>query len=317
MIGSGLKKLAQENGMTVSHGVAYGSLRGYCATMWEGSGYKQIVFSVKFADAAQKTQFMDAVTAVGDDQLYKKYRVRSMNTSAGTMGIVFHDAMGTMGKIRECLDWFVPLLETYGASRVDVCSHCGMPLTDSQWVMVSGICYHVHKGCADAMERVIAQSNEEEKQNRTGSYVSGTIGALLGAVLGAAVWALVLFIGYVASIVGLLIGWLSNKGYDLLGGRKGKGKVAILIVAVIFGVLLGTIAADVISIAQMISSGELAGATYADIPAVLAFVFEDPEYISATTSNVLMGLLLAGIGVFAMLRNTGREVADVKFVRLG
>ena len=38
MIGSGLKKLAQENGMTVSNGVAYGSLQGYAATLSQGRG---------------------------------------------------------------------------------------------------------------------------------------------------------------------------------------------------------------------------------------------------------------------------------------
>ena len=38
MVGSGLKKLANEYGMTVSNGIAYGSLGGYAATMDEGSG---------------------------------------------------------------------------------------------------------------------------------------------------------------------------------------------------------------------------------------------------------------------------------------
>ena len=37
MIGSGLKKLASENGMKVARGVAYGALRGYAATLSEGN----------------------------------------------------------------------------------------------------------------------------------------------------------------------------------------------------------------------------------------------------------------------------------------
>ena len=37
MIGSGLKKLAQDYGMNVDKGVAYGSLGGYCATLFETS----------------------------------------------------------------------------------------------------------------------------------------------------------------------------------------------------------------------------------------------------------------------------------------
>ena len=38
MIGSGLKKLAQKCGMTVSGGVAFGGLMGYASTFSEGSG---------------------------------------------------------------------------------------------------------------------------------------------------------------------------------------------------------------------------------------------------------------------------------------
>ena len=60
MIGSGFKKLAAENGMKVSNGVAYGSLRGYAATLTDGSNCKQIVISTKFADP-EKIQQLQTV----------------------------------------------------------------------------------------------------------------------------------------------------------------------------------------------------------------------------------------------------------------
>ena len=59
MIGSGLKKLANEYGMKVASGVAYGSLGGYAATLSEGSGYKQIIFSVQFPDLANRSKLAD------------------------------------------------------------------------------------------------------------------------------------------------------------------------------------------------------------------------------------------------------------------
>lgn len=34
MIGTGLKKLANENGMKVANGLAYGTFRGYSAAFW-------------------------------------------------------------------------------------------------------------------------------------------------------------------------------------------------------------------------------------------------------------------------------------------
>ena len=142
------------------------------------------------------------------------------------------------------------------------------------------------------------------------------MGALIGAALGAVVWAIVLNMGYVASIVGLLIGFLAEKGYTLLHGKKGKGKVAILIVAVVAGVVLGTFGSDVFTLVSMIGSGETY-LTYGDIPQFLIMLLrEDPEYTSAVVSNILMGLLFAGLGVFALLRRAGNEVADMKFIDL-
>jgi len=70
-------------------------------------------------------------------------------------------------------------------------------------------------------------------------------------------WAVVLNLGYVASLVGLLIGFLALKGYDLLKGKQGKGKVAILIVAIVFGVLLGTFAEETFTVIGLINNGEL------------------------------------------------------------
>lgn len=51
MIGSGLRKLAAAQGLQVAHGVAYGPLKGYCATLSEGSGYKQITLVTRFPNA--------------------------------------------------------------------------------------------------------------------------------------------------------------------------------------------------------------------------------------------------------------------------
>lgn len=136
-------------------------------------------------------------------------------------------------------------------------------------------------------------------------------------MLGAVVWAVVLMLGYVASLVGLLIGWLSDRGYRLMRGKNGKGKVAILIVSIIFGVVIGTVGADAIMLAQMIGQGELPGWAYADIPALMLAVFaEDAEYRILVLKNIGMGLLFAALGVYYFVFRTGKEVADAKIVEL-
>lgn len=222
-----------------------------------------------------------------------------------------------MKKVAAFVDWFFPLLATYSAASADYCSECGGQLTGGSWKLINGAAFHMHESCAEKLRSEIAEDNENRKQEAEGSYALGAVGAMLGSAVGAVVWALVLNLGYVASLVGLLIGWLAEKGYHLLKGKQGKGKIVILIVAIILGVLLGTFAADAIALAQMISETEGAIITYEEIPVfILALLLEDSEYAAATARNILMGLLFAGLGVFALLRKAGKEVADTKMIDL-
>lgn len=313
MIGSGLKKLAAENGMKVSKGVAYGNLRGYAATLSEGAGWKQIAFSLIFLDDAQRGLFIDYVNKVDVQSLY---RVRQLGISGKNIAVIFHDNPGTMKKITEFLDWFIPLLDQYSATKMGICPECGNQITDGCWKLVGGVAHYMHSTCAENVRGKISDANENRKREDAGFYGTGFVGAFLGAAIGAIVWAIVLLAGYVASIVGLLIGFLAEKGYTLCRGRKGKGKIVILIICIIIGVVLGTFGAEAFTLASMIRDGEVY-LTYGNIPGVLiTLVRDEPEFASAMASNILMGLLFAGLGVFALLRKAGREVADMKFIDL-
>lgn len=313
MIGSGLKKLARENSMTVARGIAYGSLRGYAATLSEGAGWKRIIFATAITDPVKKTEFMDAVGAV---DITKQFRIQRIGATAKAVQIDFLDNPGTMKKIYAFLDWFIPLLESYGATSANICTECGYEAADGRWVLINGIAYYLHDSCAQKVKRDIEENNAQQKETETGSYATGALGAFVGAALGAVVWAVVLLLGYVASIVGFVIGWLAEKGYILLKGKQGKAKVIILILAVIFGVVAGTIAADAISLAGMINSGELPGWTMGDIPEMMLVLMEDSEYVGVTVKNILMGLFFAALGVFSLLRQTKKEVSGVAYVEL-
>lgn len=311
MIGSGLKKFAGEYGMKVARGVAYGSLQGFAATLSEGSGYKQIVFSTKMTE---QDTFLNEINQVNIQRIY---RVQSLNITPNSIQIVFVDNPGTMKKIREFLAWFVPLLRKYSATSVNICAECGSEVANGRWMLIDGVAYYMHESCAEKVRRETSESEEAQKQERTGSYVSGTVGALLGSALGAVVWAVVLNLGFVASLVGLLIGWLSEKGYNLLKGKQGKGKVAILIIAIIFGVLAGTFAADAFSLISLINNNELPGFTYGDVPVMILYLLSvDSEYLAATIGNILLGLLFAALGVFALLKKAGKEVSGTKIIDL-
>lgn len=314
MIGGALKKLAVQQGMTVDSGVAYGSMMGYATTLSEGKGYKRIDIVTRFPELGQQEKLQAAVSAVN---VSREYRVQKLELGTGVITVIFQDTIGTMKKLEAFIDWFYPLLAHHGATRYNICPECGTEAARGNWCLIGGIAYRFHETCADKVEQSISDENTQRKQEDNGSYVTGALGAFLGAALGSVVWALVLSAGYVASLVGLLIGWLADKGYDLCKGRQNKGKIVILILAIVFGVALGTIAPDAFYLAQMIGAGELPGFTYGDIPAMIIEVLRmEPEYQSAVLSNMGMGLLFAALGVVALLRNAGKAVSGTKFKRL-
>ena len=315
MIGSALKKMAKENGMQIARGVAYGAYKGYALTMCEGSGWKRLDFATRFYDVAAQNALENKLNQV---DLKRTYRVQSLEITGRSICIAFLDNPGTMKKIQAFLDWFMPLLEESGASKVSICNECGCEtMGDDSWVLIDGVAHHMHTACKEKVKRELEAEENLRKEEDTGSYLSGALGAIAGAVVGAIVWAVVLLLGYVASVVGLLIGFLAEKGYSLLKGKQGKGKIAILIVAIILGVVLGTLAADVIDLARAISSGELYDFTYGEIPSIIAFLLaEDAEYRTAVLSNCGMGLLFAALGVFGLLRKAKNEVTGIRVIDL-
>lgn len=310
MISTGLKKIAAENGMKVSCGVAYGRLFNYAATMFEGSGYKAIIISTRFTDALKKQELMNELEGIN---LSKEYRVQSLKFNFDNIEIVFLDNPGTLKKLKAFIEFFMPLLPQYGATTANICTHCGMEMLQDNWKLINGVACNVHQSCA---ERINADAENEAlaaKEEGKGSYFSGLIGALLGGIIGAIPWAIVLFLGYMASVVGILIGWLAERGYRLLKGKNGKGKIVILAVAAIVGVVLGTFAVDWFTLSQMISSGELAGFAQGDVPYIIITLFaEDPEYVRITLSNIGLGILFAFLGEWFFLKRAYKETKGFK-----
>lgn len=310
MIGSGLKKLARENGMKVAHGIAYGSLQGHAATMSEGSGFKRIVYTTKFADP-QASGALGQV--LSNEDIKKQYSLQSVTFGSQMINVTFTDGIGTMDKIRAFVAWFTPMLGQYGASPWNVCVECGGQVMNGRWIAISGVAYYMHETCAARVRQSIGQAEEQQKQTRTGSYGTGAIGAVLGAALGAVVWAIVLMAGYVAALVGLLIGWLADKGYGLLGGKQGKPKVAILIGAVIFGVIAGTVGGYCISLAKEMAQ---IGYTGGVLELFFWLLGSSEEFSGGVFGDLMLGLLFAGLGVFGMMRKANDEVSGTKIMDL-
>lgn len=311
MVGTGLRKLARKHGMKLAHGVVYGDLRGYAVTLSEGAGYKRLDLTAKFEDSSKVEELLQLLN---QQDLLKGYRIQHFEMGKNSFSVLFFDNPGTMAKLEQFVDWFFPLLSQFGIWGSGYCVQCGQPLgSGGCWKLVNGRAVHVHDRCVSKLVGEAVAKVVQAELEDTGTYGAGLLGALGGAFLGAIPWAVVLYLGYVASVLGLMIGLLSKRGYELLHGRKGPGKVVCVIGASILGVILGTLLCDVMTLAIMISMGELPGSTYGDIPALMSRLSENWEYLQATYQNVGMGLifaLLGNIGTFRELKaeQQGRRV---------
>ena len=314
MLSPALKKLAQEHQLHCAHGIAYGSLAGYSVTLRDGAGTKTLAVTTRFPD---QSQYAALQADLAPHDLQKEYRVQQLIPVENGIVIQFTDNPGTMKKIRAFIDWFSASGRPRRNRQRDLPpvrpeSHPGQHLANGRRCRLSS---------APRLRPADGPQHFHGRLSRPGGghrlLRQGLLGALLGAIVGALVWALVLNLGYIAAIVGCIIGWLAERGYRLLHGKKGKGKIVILILSVLLGVLLGTFAADAFTLMKMISGGELPGWTYGEIPTMLSILLtEDSEFLRATLSDLGLGLLFAYMGAFALLHRSSKEVATTKVQKL-
>lgn len=304
MVSGQLKKLALANSLQVAHGVAYGFLRGYCTTLSDGGGMKYMTVSTRFADDAGRYAFTQHIQNM---RLDKEYKLNALEVQEKIIRIEFTDSIGVMKRMENFIEVFFPLLDQYGASRSNVCPECGMMLSGGRWKLINGIAVYVHESCAEKLRATI----DDDKSARlgTGSYASGALGALVGALGGSVAWAILYMLGYIASIIGFLIGFLAEKCYNWFGGKKGWGKLAILIVAVIAGVIIGNFFGFSLQVTKE------TGIALGDSISMVAEYISDGG-IGNFLSECVMGLLFAGLGVFTIMKATKDEVTGPGFIDL-
>lgn len=318
MVGAALLKYAKQHNLKCDGGFAYGELYGYAVSMDDGADLKRLFIHTRFPDPEKKAELE---ILLGKSELYTNYRVQNTLWRDNYLLFVFHDKIGTMGIIEKFIDWLLPQLPQYGATGADICTECATPMNgQGKWVVIDGVPQHLHDSCLRSRSEMIRAQEGAEKEQREGSYLTGFIGALIGGLLGAVVWGLLLNFGWVAGVVGLLIGFLAEKGYTLLKGRLGKGKLIILIVVILLCVAAGTVFGEYFGLVREIKSEGVYTGSYSATEYIILLFKEDADFRSAVRSDLIsngvLGLLFAGLGTFRMLAKTSVEVADTKIREL-
>ena len=131
-----------------------------------------------------------------------------------------------------------------------------------------------------------------------GSYGKGFLGALAGAGVGAVVWAVAMGVGYLTGLFGLIIGFAAGKGYDLLKGKHGFGKIPLQILAAVIGLAVGSAAGLCMSVAVNMQE---TGVAMEHFSQYMQAVLSDMNVAAMIASDVGQGLLCA-IGAVVVLR---------------
>lgn len=305
MVGSSLKQLSERCGMRIYGGVAYGNVLGYAVTLSEDDACVKLAVSTVFPDPRLQSQ-LEAYLQQMD--LSGAFYIQSMAFGERFILFRFQNTVGTIYKLDTFLSWFLPRLRQYGATDGGICTACGTPLNgEEQWKLIDGIAHCFHDACA----RRLWQSFRAAGKMPTNSLFWGIVGAFLGAFLGSILWGAALVWGHLVHVLGFFIGWLSNKGYDLLHGKPGKGKTVSMVLITAGALFFAYLAATCIALARI--SLSFAAIDGSILKLVIAYVFGSWKQFGRTFLEILPSLAFAIVGIFV---RTSKNGANAKMMDL-
>ena len=292
MIGHEFEQLAQSYGLVRDQSIYYGQLMNYAVTFLDGPNCHRIMITTRFESPAQKDALMDVINA---QDLSGQYGIRKLQIAKKVIHIMFHKGADAMEKIQAFVEWFFPLLPEYEAWQADICVQCGTPMEDedAQWVLRDGaVSFRMHKTCADELKQQLGITRE--------NFGKCVLGAFMGGLAGALLWMGLQLIGWLASVAGIAIGWLTVWGYKKLGGTPRKLNLPVLIGATLFGIVLGVMLGEVVTLWS--GYGFQSFSTF-----FTALGIE--EFRSGIIDSLVVGGMMAIIGLFLAYRGHTRRPA--------
>lgn len=171
------------------------------------------------------------------------------------------------------------------SSSCAVCgySQCSAAATSEGVLYLCGIC--LKQAEAESGGALLAQKT-------TGSYVKGVLGAAAGGLLGVIPWILLGMLGIIGAVSGLVMSVLCTKMYIAFKGRTGKAMAPIIVFALVVFTAAGVFAAWFVRALMAGVSG---------MDSIMLYIFDDMT-ITGIFGDMIIGLFLAGIGAFSMIR---------------
>lgn len=203
--------------------------------------------------------------------------------------------------IVDALNSVTEKLKQYG--YVDVCEYCGAARQDIAPYNIGG---KIYQTCPDCISTATATVNAQIEQRKANEKVGlGIVGAILGSLIGVLVIVLIGQLGYVAVAGGLVMGFTTLKGYELLA--KNMSNKGIIISSIIMLIM--------VYVAERIEWAIEVFKVYSDehISILEAFLYtpEVIRYSDATgqfIGSLVMLYIFTAVGVFGVIRATARSI---------
>lgn len=289
------KTFASTKGLVLSRKKAYGNYQNYMITVNDNGKVKTLCCSA----------IID-----GDEAIAEVERFILMQKNAGRkitgygvtdkcLVVHFAASSQTFDQMGAFLDALIAKLSEVGAQGMGICPHCKQPiLADGQLVQINGIVVQMHGACVRQHNEQVDAEQTEIKSD--GNVFTGAIGAVLGGILGCIPWAVAYYFGWFVGWLGFLIGLAAKKGYELLNGKRCKTKGIIIIAVTVLCVILAEFVTVGISLAL---DPEFGVSVIEGILWVFEMFFESDEVRGAVLSDVALGLLFAGLGIFSLAKD--------------
>lgn len=171
------------------------------------------------------------------------------------------------------------------------CGLCGEEIETNPF-SVNGAVLLCCPNCQSQINQEIYTQQEAIKESPN-NVVGGIIGSLIGSLLGVVVWLLISYMGYIASIGGLVIAIGCIRGYKLLGGKLNISGIIITSIITILMVYLATYLSVGISVYSEVKDY---GIGLIDSMKEIPYFMEVPAVRSDFFKNLTMGYVLTAIG---------------------
>ena len=267
--------------------IHYGIWNGYAVTHYLNQNYECVHLSVR--TDKKDNQLRKNLLAAVKERFPKRFKGCMNLGDSVAFNLTFDNKQPIQEQLVAYLNGMTETVRAAGIRPAQTCAHCGAQAPDS--LCIVGNKYQpVHASCVrNAQETTIerAQQNEE-----SGSYLTGTIGALIGTIVGIIPTVLtVMFTERIYALLFALVPLAAMFGYRLFKGKQSKASIGIIIVLSIIGVFILQLAVATITVAQEygLGIGETAGEV---IP-----YFLSGEGIGDLLSNSVMEFVFMAIGI--------------------